>query len=149
MRGMEIIETHHAILSAYEVLQVVKMRSNERNQFKDGRDIEVLGNGNRIKKARSMLMDSLLVHSPDDTAEQGNDNVGESIVNFSNSIQSLIEGITPLKIANLIAIRPTNPSELAAIFSTVEDWSMVADRTEELFELINICFPRKRAHASE
>jgi len=128
-------------MTAYEVLQVIKERKRTSKPYSDGRDVEHLGNFSRVDRARSMLIESLLGHSPSGTSEDGKDQIGEQILSFSIRIQKIIPSISPNQIRSLIAIRPSNSFELASIFSTPDEWSIVAMNVDEIIQEIEIFFP--------
>ena len=134
---MKVLESQHAYLTSYEVLQVIKLRKKFSKPYSDGRDVEYLGNFQRVDKARSLMYDSLLTHSPDGTSNDKQDNIGEKILQFSNSIQKLLPNINAHQIRSLIAIRPRNQCELASIFSTPEEWTIVAMNVDDILNLIN------------
>lgn len=142
---MEIIETQHAFLTPYEVYQVIKDRTNAAKPYKDGRDFELLGDYNRVYTARLRCVETLIANSPegmiDDFDNEEDDEIGNRIAEFSNEIAELLPKINPHQIRNLIAVRPKNNMELCSIFPTEDDWNMVADKCNEIFELVNRNFP--------
>jgi hypothetical protein len=156
---MEILETGHAYLTAYEVLKIVKSREKaarfplgrpessggrrERptNPYDDARDRDLLGGHDRVQQAREQLVPSLLVHCPPGTRQDGDDAVGESISQFCTDLQKLSPDLTVFQIRNLLSVLPRNDSELACIFPTPEAWGTIAAHSEGILTLVNKCFP--------
>ena len=140
---MEVIETDHAYLTAYETLQIVKTRIAESNPKtkNDPRSKDIFGDLPRVYAAREMLLTSLQENSPEGSLES--DSYRSNIIDFTREIQEINSNISPDQIRSLIAIRPQNASELSTIFSTEETWSQVASECDTIFELIHkYLFPK-------
>ena len=138
---MEIIETGHAVMTAYEVLKVVKKRQVGCRPYKEGRDQELLGDFQRVSQARDLMIPSLMSHSPEGTKENGKDNIAEAIQLFCAELQELAPTLTLFQIRNILAVRPRNVSELACIFPSDEEWSVVASVSDEVVNLVKTHFP--------
>lgn len=138
---MEIIETNHAIMTAYEVLQVVRTRKKEAKVYKDLRDKDYLNEYDRIQDARSMMMLSLIGNSPDGTKENGKDGYDEKIPEFCDRISEMNSRITPFQIRNILSVRPRNTLELGCIFPTEEEWGTISSQSDTIIDLVNEFFP--------
>jgi hypothetical protein len=138
---MEILETGHATLTAYEVLKIVKQRERDARPYKDSRDQEHLGDYERVRHARALLLPSLLAHSPEGTELDGPDAVGAAITQFCADVQGLCQDLAPFYIWNLLSVRPRNDFELACLFPTQEEWAKISPYSDELLELIERHFP--------
>ena len=141
---MQILETDHAVLTAYEVLKIINARNKDARPYKDTRDRQYLSEYNRISQARMMMIPTLLAHSPDGTKEDEEDDVGSRIKDFCNEIQALNPQITPFQIRNLISVRPRNIFEMACLFPTEEEWGMISDQLDSIIELVNKHFPEQK-----
>ena len=138
---MEIIETNHAIMTAYEVLQVVRTRRKEAIQYKDNRDKDYLFEYDRVQEARTLMIPSLIGNSPDGTKENGKDGYDEKIPEFCERIQEMNARITPFQIRNILSVRPRNTLELGCIFPTEEEWGTISSQADSIIELVNSFFP--------
>lgn len=138
---MEIIETGHAVMTAYEVLQVVKKRQVSCRPYKEARDQELLGDFQRISQARDLMIPSLMAHSPEGTDEKGKDKIADAIREFCAELQDLAPSLTLFQLRNILAVRPRNVSELACIFPSTEEWSAVAAVSDDIVNLVGSHFP--------
>lgn len=138
---MQVLETHHAYLTAYEVLQVVKKRRDAAHPYNDSRDAKYLGEYRRIARARDLLIPSLLAHSPPGTVENGEDDVGQRIAEFTQEIMHLVPEISPQQIRDIIAYQPKNELQLNAIFMKANEWEIIQYHVHPIFELIDKYFP--------
>jgi hypothetical protein len=138
---MEILETGHATLTAYEVLKLVKRRDKDARPYKDARDHEYLGDYQRVQQARSQLLPSLMAHSPERTKLDRPDGVDLAITQFCAEMQELCAEISLFQIRNLLSVRPRNDSELACIFPTPEEWATIAPHSDAVLALIARQFP--------
>ncbi|OHT04643.1 hypothetical protein TRFO_27780 [Tritrichomonas foetus] len=138
---MEIVETNHAVMTAYEVLRVVKMRQKAAKPYRDSRDKEYLNDYNRIREAREHVIPSLLAHCPEGTLEDGNDGIDAKIPEFCERIQELNSKITPFQIRNILSVRPRNTCELACLFPTEEEWGTISAHSDMIIDLVNEIFP--------
>lgn len=138
---MEVLETGHAMMSAYEVLRVVKKRQKGARKYMDGRDKQYLGEHERVQRARDNLIPSLLAHAPEGTEEDGNDKIAEAIPRFCRDVQKLCPTITLFQLRNVLAVRPRNPSELACLFPTDDEWGEIAEVADDIVECVRQCFP--------
>ena len=138
---MEIIETNHAIMTAYEVLQVVRTRRKEAKPYKDNRDKDYLTDFDRIQDARTMMIESLVGNSPDGTRRDGKDGYDVKIPEFCERIQEMNGRITPFQIRNILSVRPRNTLELGCIFPTEEEWGTISSQADQIVDLVNEFFP--------
>lgn len=140
---MEILQTDHAVMTPYEVLQVVTKRLRYSKPYRTGRDHEHLSDDNfrRVKIARENMIPSLIALSPEGTEEDGNDKIGEKIPAFCDELHNLEPNITPFQMRNILCVRPRNLSELACIFPTQEEWGVVANVSEDIVSLVESYFP--------
>ena len=140
---MEILETDHAVLTPYEVLQVVSQRLKYSRPYRTGRDQRYLSDDDfhRVKVARENMIPSLVALSPEGTEEDGNDKMKEKIPKFCDELQNLEASITPFQMRNILCVRPRNLSELACIFPTQDEWGVVANVSEDIVALVEQYFP--------
>jgi hypothetical protein len=138
---MEILEVGHATLTAYEVLKIVKRRESEAKPYKDPRDLEHLGDYQRVQAAREQLIPSLLILSPDGTEPDRDDTVGPAITQFCADLQTLCGDLTLFQIWNLLAVKPRNDSELACLFPTPEEWAIISPYSDGVLDLVHKHFP--------
>lgn len=139
---MQVLETQHAYLTAYETLQIIKRRRADAGIYDDARDAKYLGQGQRVDIARAAMIPSLLDHCPDGTSEfQDDHRIAHQIVQFTNDIQNRIPNISPFKIRDLIANRPENEQQVTAIFSSNEDYAFIANHIDDVIELVQTYFP--------
>lgn len=138
---MEIIETGHAVLTAYEVLNIVKKRQLGCRPYKEGRDRELLGDFQRVNQARELMIPSLMAHSPEGTDERGKDKIANAIQEFCADVQDLCPALSLFQLRNILSVRPRNVSELACIFPSDEEWSAVASVSDEIVNLVKTRFP--------
>ena len=140
---MNVIETQHAFLTAYEVSKIVEKRLKHCRPYNDARDKKYLGDFKRVELTRKNLFISLNENSPQPLEGVPDDDVGERIAKFVEEIQELVQGISPNQIRDLIAYRPTNSAQINAIFSSQEEWNFIADYEQQVIELVNKWIPRK------
>lgn len=145
---MEILETNHAVMTAYEVLQVVKTRRKQANRYKDARDHKYLGDFDRIQNARSFAIPSLVQNSPDGAKADENDGIGNKIPIFCNRILELNPRITPFQIRNILSVRPRNTIELGCIFPSEEEWSVISPQSDDIVSLVHEFFPLDNVQSS-
>jgi hypothetical protein len=138
---MEILETRHAMLTAYEVVKIIKRRERDARPYTDNRDQEHLGEYDRVKLARSQVLPSLLVHSPEGTSLDNSDTLGPSITQFCSDVMALCGELTLLQVWNLLSVRPRNDSELACLFPTPEEWSTISPYSDGVLDLVQQHFP--------
>lgn len=138
---MEIIETNHAVMTAYEVLQVVRTRRKQAKKYNDLRDKDYLFEFDRVQDARTLMIPSLVANSPDGTNEKGNDGYEVKIPEFCDRIQEMNGKVTPFQMRNILSVRPRNALELACIFPTEEEWGTISSQADEIIELVNEFFP--------
>jgi hypothetical protein len=138
---MEVLETGHAVLTAYEVLKIVKARQDASRPYKDVRDRDHLADHHRVQQARQNLLATLLRHSPEGTKEDGPDSIGDAISRFYADVSSAFPAISPPHIRNLVAIRPRSLIILGCLFPTPEQWGLVASHTDYFVEAIERYFP--------
>ena len=138
---MEILETNHAVLTAYEVLRIVKQRQAGARTYNDGRDQDFFGNFSRVRDAREMIIPSLISHSPEGADEEGEDDLDERIPAFCEKIMSMNGKITILQLRNILSVRPRNTSELGCIFPTEEDWGIISSQADDIIDYVNEFFP--------
>ncbi|EAY01972.1 hypothetical protein TVAG_431130 [Trichomonas vaginalis G3] len=139
---MQVLETQHAYLTAYETLQVIKRRRADAVVYDDARDAKYLGQYQRVDIARASMIPSLLDHCPDGTSEfQDDHRIAHQILKFTEEIQNRIPNISPFKIRDLIANRPENEQQVTAIFSSNEDYAFIADHINDVIELVQTYFP--------
>ena len=140
---MQVIETQHAFLTAYEVSKVVEKRLNAARPYNDSRDKKYLGEFKRVEMARKNLFISLNANAPEPLEDDPNDDVGKRIVKFVEEIQKVVPGISSNQIRDLIAYRPTNSAQINAVFSSQEEWDFIAEYEQEVIDLVNTWIPRK------
>jgi len=138
---MEILETDHAVMTAYEVLRLVKARQGAARRYHEGLDQAYLGGHARVEQARAMLLPSLMAHSPEGTDEDGDDKFGDVIPRFCAGLQDACPRLSPFQVRNVLAVRPRNISELARLFLTDSEWGEVSDASDRILELVESCFP--------
>lgn len=146
---MQILETEHAVLTAYEVLKIISARKKDAKPYKDTRDRKYLSEYNRISQAREMMIPTLLAHAPAGTKENEDDDVGGRIREFCNEVQALNPQILPFQIRNLISVRPRNIFEMACLFPTEDEWGTISDQVEDIIELVNKHFPDEESANNE
>ena len=140
---MQVIETHHAYLTAYEVGKIVDKRLRAAKPYNDPRDKKYLSDFKRVEMARKNMFLSLDANCPEPLEGVEDDDIGMRIKNFVKEVQEVAPGISPEKIRDLIAYRPTIDAQIIAIFSDPDDWEFIQEYEEQVLELVKKWIPRK------
>ena len=88
---MQVIETQHAFLTAYEVSKIVEKRLKHCRPYNDARDKKYLGDFKRVELTRKNLFISLNENSPQPLDDVPDDDVGQRIVKFVEEIQEQVQ----------------------------------------------------------
>ena len=95
-----------------------------------------------VKKGIQKAVDAAVEYIKENSQKvNGKDDIAEAIQLFCGELQELAPTLTLFQIRNILAVRPRNVSELACIFPSDEEWSVVASVSDDVVNLVKTHFP--------